>query len=92
MAITKMRGLVGAGAGSGKYRLDSDLALPALRPGTLLVRVHAVALNPGDAKMADYSNVAGATTGHDFAGTVVRVSGRATASWPSRTACMLTIC
>ena len=74
MTIAKMRGLVGAGAGSGTYRLDSNLAVPALRPGTLLVRVHAVALNPGDAKKADYSNVLGATTGHDFAGTVLRVS------------------
>lgn len=71
---TQMRGLVGAGAGSGQYRLASDLEVPSLRPGTILVRIHAVALNPGDAKKADYSNVAGATTGHDFAGIVVRVS------------------
>lgn len=69
-----MRGLVGAGAGSGQYRLAPDLDIPSLRPGTLLVRIHAVALNPGDAKKADYSNIAGATTGHDFAGTVVRVA------------------
>lgn len=79
MAIAKMRGLVGAGAGSGQYRLDSNLHVPALRPGTFLVRVHAVALNPGDAKKADYSNIAGATAGHDFTGTVVRVSPDVTA-------------
>ncbi|KAI0377621.1 alcohol dehydrogenase GroES-like domain-containing protein [Hypomontagnella monticulosa] len=72
MTIAQMRGLVGAG--SGQYRLASDLDIPSLRPGSLLVHVHAVALNPSDAKKADYSNIEGSTTGHDFAGTVVRVS------------------
>ncbi len=72
IVIDKMHGLVGAG--SGQYRLASNLQIPSLRPGTLLVHVHAVALNPSDAKKADYSNVLGATSGHDFAGTVVRVA------------------
>lgn len=72
MTTARMRGVVGAGPG--QYQLTSNLSIPSLRPGTVLVHVHAVALNPSDAKKADYSNVEGATTGHDFAGTVVRVS------------------
>ncbi|KAK3361573.1 alcohol dehydrogenase GroES-like domain-containing protein [Lasiosphaeria ovina] len=64
-----MKALVGAEAGG--YRLASDLPVPTPRPGEILCRVHAVALNPLDAKVIDYSQVPGALGGCDFAGTVV---------------------
>ena len=55
------------------YRLDDNFPIPVCRPDTVLCRVRAVALNPVDAKMADYSANPGALGGNDFAGDVVQV-------------------
>ncbi len=66
-----MKALVGAE--SGGYRLAEDVQVPTPSRGSLLVRVHAVALNPRDAKIVDYSNAPGALGGCDFAGTVAQV-------------------
>ncbi|KAK1975927.1 chaperonin 10-like protein [Colletotrichum cereale] len=61
------------GGNPGQYRLVDGLDTPRPGPGTMLCRVHAVALNPADAKMADFAMTPGAIGGADFAGTVVEV-------------------
>lgn len=66
-----MRALVGAESAS--YRLVEDVDIPVLRHGTMLVRVHAVALNPRDTKIVDYAKAPGSLGGCDFAGTVEKV-------------------
>ncbi|OKL62094.1 hypothetical protein UA08_02976 [Talaromyces atroroseus] len=66
-----MQALVGGE--SGGYRLADDIPIPAPKPGTMLCRVHAVALSPYDAKIVDYSNTPDAVGGCDFAGVVVEV-------------------
>ncbi|KAI0966400.1 alcohol dehydrogenase GroES-like domain-containing protein [Xylaria arbuscula] len=58
---------------SGRYQLTQDKEIFSPRPGQLLIHVHAVALNPADAKMMDYSATAGRIGGHDFAGMVARI-------------------
>jgi aspyridone synthetase trans-acting enoyl reductase len=68
---TSMNALVGDEAGG--YRLADDIEIPHPKPGTMLCRVHAVAVSPYDAKISDYSNIPGAVGGCDFAGTVVEV-------------------
>ena len=64
-----MKALVGSE--SGGYRLADDFEVPSPRSGMILCKVHAVALNPYDAKIVDFSNTPGAIGGCDFAGTVV---------------------
>lgn len=66
-----MQALVGAETGS--YRLADNVEKPVLQPGSILCHVKAVALNPHDAKIVDYSNVPGALGGCDFAGVVVEI-------------------
>ncbi|KAI0476064.1 GroES-like protein [Xylariaceae sp. FL0804] len=61
------------GAESGGYRLAQNVAIPMPHRGSVLVRVHAVALNPRDAKIVDYANAPGSVGGCDFAGTVAKV-------------------
>ncbi|KAL2864312.1 zinc-binding alcohol dehydrogenase family protein [Aspergillus lucknowensis] len=57
--------------GRGKLRVRHDSRVPALGRGVAMVKTAAVAINPVDAKMVDYSPVPGAITGYDFAGTIV---------------------
>lgn len=59
--------------GPGKVSLEQNVPVPVVHPGTALVKVAAVAINPADAKMLDYSAASGAIIGYDFAGTVVAV-------------------
>ena len=70
-AGTPMQALVGGECGG--YRFADDIPIPLPKPGQMLCRVHAVALNPYDAKIVDYSNTPGAVGGCDFAGVVVDV-------------------
>ncbi|XXG94029.1 hypothetical protein Hte_000280 [Hypoxylon texense] len=56
---------------SGRPILVHDAALPPLLPGTVLVRVVAVALSPSDIKMGSVFPSCGAVVGFDFAGEVV---------------------
>jgi aspyridone synthetase trans-acting enoyl reductase len=65
-----MKALVGAE--SGGYSL-ADIDVPAPHRGSMLVRVHAIALNPRDAKIVDFNNAPGSLGGCDFAGTVEKV-------------------
>lgn len=71
-----MKALIGGESGS--YTFVEDLDVPTPQPGSMLVRVHAVALNPRDAKIVDFSSVPGAVGGCDFAGTVAKVGARVT--------------
>jgi aspyridone synthetase trans-acting enoyl reductase len=61
------------GAQSGGYRLAEDIDVPQPKAGTMLCRVDAVALNPVDYKITDFSSAPGAVGGCDFAGTVVKL-------------------
>lgn len=64
--------------GPGRLRVRHDAPVPALEPGVALVKTAAVAINPVDAKMVDYSPVPGAIHGYDFAGTVVALGAGTT--------------
>ncbi|KAI0423561.1 GroES-like protein [Xylaria sp. FL1042] len=66
-----MKALVGAE--SGGYRLAKNVDIPAPKPGSMLVRVHAVALNPRDTKIVDFSSASGSLGGCDFAGVVEKL-------------------
>ncbi|KAJ6188189.1 Polyketide synthase enoylreductase [Penicillium mononematosum] len=58
-------------AGPGQLSLRQDGPLPHVAPDMALVRTVAVAINPADAKMLDYSPAVGAIHGCDFAGVVI---------------------
>ncbi|KAJ8123262.1 hypothetical protein O1611_g9638 [Lasiodiplodia mahajangana] len=59
---------------SGRPIIKSDVRIPALLPGTIIVKTISVALNPSDYKMGPAFPHAGAFIGMDFAGVVVAVS------------------
>lgn len=54
--------------------------MPVLAPDMVIVKTAAVAINPADAKMLDYSAAAGAIHGYDFAGSIVALGANALAS------------
>ncbi len=51
--------------------------MPPLGPDMVIVKTAAVAINPADAKMLDYSAAPGAIHGYDFAGTIVALGSQA---------------
>ncbi|KAK4171160.1 chaperonin 10-like protein [Triangularia setosa] len=57
--------------GPGKLAIQHDCPVPSLEPDMAIVQTAAVAINPADAKMLDYSVATGAIHGYDFAGTIV---------------------
>lgn len=61
--------------GPGKLRLADDIPKPSIESGSekVVVKVHAVALNHSDWKMADFSAKIGAISGYDMAGIVEEV-------------------
>ncbi|KAI1417949.1 alcohol dehydrogenase GroES-like domain-containing protein [Hypoxylon sp. FL1857] len=61
------------GAGAGKYEFVANVEMPELKADTLLCKVFAIALNPVDAKAADFSATPGSVGGFDFSGEVVEV-------------------
>ncbi|KAL8364892.1 hypothetical protein RB595_003938 [Gaeumannomyces hyphopodioides] len=65
---------------NGGYRLSSDVPQPTLQPDAMLIRVHAVSLNPYDAKIVEFGMTApGAYVGGcDSAGVVVAVGAAVT--------------
>ncbi|KAI0481397.1 chaperonin 10-like protein [Xylariaceae sp. FL0804] len=69
--LTRMKAVVSGALG--QYVINHEVEVPEPRPGQLLVKVYAIALNPADAKMLDYSATAGRVGGHDFAGRIVKL-------------------
>jgi NADPH:quinone reductase-like Zn-dependent oxidoreductase len=66
---TQMKAIV---AGDDKTsRLDTNVAVPQLEKGEILIKVEAVTLNPTDWKHVKFMSPPGVTIGCDFAGTVV---------------------
>ncbi|KAH7077442.1 chaperonin 10-like protein [Paraphoma chrysanthemicola] len=63
--------------GPGQISLHQDEPLPHVAPDMALVRTVAVAINPVDAKMLDYSPAVGAIHGYDFAGVIVALGSGA---------------
>lgn len=55
----------------GKAEVVNDLAIPSPDAGEVLIRVHAVGLNPSDWMALDGLGRPGAGLGYDFAGEVV---------------------
>jgi len=58
---------------TGRYSLIPNVPIPSIEPGEILCRVRAVAINPADWKMIDFSASPGAIGGYDFAGEVVEI-------------------
>ena len=65
--------------GSGQLAIQHDAPVPTLAADMVLVKSAAVAINPADAKMLDFSAAAGAIHGYDFAGTIVALGADAPA-------------
>lgn len=63
--------------GSGKLALKHDVPVPALTNVGAIIKVAAVAINPVDAKILDFSPAVGAVHGHDFSGTIVALGSDA---------------
>lgn len=61
------------GGALGQYQIAKDVEIPKAKPGNMLCRVMAVALNPADWKMVDFSATPGSIGGNDFAGEVIEV-------------------
>ena len=74
MALIGMEAQEALVAGTfGKYHLVRDAEIPSPREDQILCKVGAIALNPADAKMADYSATPGSRGGNDFAGEVIEI-------------------
>ena len=65
--------------GPGKLAIKRDVPTPTLASDMAIVKTAAVAINPADAKMLDYSAAGGAIHGYDFAGTIVALGDDAAA-------------
>lgn len=57
----------------GQYQLSTVVKMPKLKAGTMLCKVRAVALNPADWKMVEFSATEDSIGGNDFAGEVIQV-------------------
>jgi NADPH:quinone reductase-like Zn-dependent oxidoreductase len=64
--------------GKGKLAVSHDVPVPKLKPDMVIVQTTAVALNPVDAKMVDYSPAVGAIDGYDYAGEIAAVGSSVT--------------
>ncbi|KAL9105393.1 MAG: hypothetical protein Q9227_009431 [Pyrenula ochraceoflavens] len=65
--------------GHGKLSLQHALPIPTPPDTGAIVKVAAVAINPVDAKILDFSPAVGAIHGHDFSGTVIALGRNAPA-------------
>lgn len=70
MAPTEMKAYKCVEQGKAEVK---TVAVPKVRPGHILVKVNAVALNPTDWKHIAWVGPKGSTVGNDYAGTVVEV-------------------
>jgi aspyridone synthetase trans-acting enoyl reductase len=61
-----------------RYELLTDTTTLVIRPDMMLCSVQAVALNPIDAKILQFSPTAGCVGGWDFAGKVVKTGSKVT--------------
>ncbi|KUI64260.1 Enoyl reductase LovC [Cytospora mali] len=62
------------GSSAGQFEIVDNVDIPTtLAPDMMLCKVAAIALNPADAKISDFSPAPGSIVGFDFAGEVVRV-------------------
>lgn len=68
--ITQVALVAGNG---GQYQLSTGVEVPKLKPGTMLCKVRAVALNPADWKMIEFCATQDSIGGNDFSGEVVPV-------------------
>ena len=66
---------------AGQIVLDAAAPVPALKPTYVLVKVHAVALNPTDWKSIDRLPGPGFTVGCDYSGTIVAMGEQVTKSF-----------
>ncbi|KAK7702442.1 putative secondary metabolism biosynthetic enzyme [Diaporthe eres] len=67
----------------GRLHVVNDAPIPPLLPGYVLVKTHAVALNPSDHKITTGFPIPGAYSGSDFSGTVVQLADDVDpAAWP----------
>ncbi|PNP60030.1 hypothetical protein THARTR1_00054 [Trichoderma harzianum] len=64
--------------GPGQFRVSLANAIPTVADDEVLVKVVAVAINPIDGKSAELSPTTGATSGCDFAGSVVQLGSNIT--------------
>jgi len=62
----------------GNYHLVYNAEMPEPQDDMMLCKVFAVALNPADAKMVDFSATPGSVGGNDFAGEVVQTGTQVT--------------
>lgn len=73
-SITENYQMALVGGQVGQYRLSIDVPVPKPVAGEMLVKVHAVALNPADYKLVDDTSVVPSSIGgNDFAGEVVEI-------------------
>ena len=63
-------------SGPGQLRLVSDKGIPQLESDRILIKTKAVALNPADWKLLDFSTTPGAVRGCEFAGVVLQVGDK----------------
>ncbi|KAF2136525.1 uncharacterized protein K452DRAFT_237315 [Aplosporella prunicola CBS 121167] len=75
--------------GAARYKLVNDAAMPLVKPDMVLCKVRAVALNPADWKMVDFSATPGAVGGNDFAGEVVETGSQVTRLKPGDRVCAM---
>lgn len=66
---------------AGEGRVEHDLSIPSPDAGQILIRTHAVALNPPDWITQDFLSRPAAGAGFDFSGGVVEIGEDAQASW-----------
>jgi len=57
--------------GSGQLAIEHDIPVPPMSDAGAIIKIAAVAINPADAKMLDFSPAIGAIHGYDFAGTII---------------------
>lgn len=67
--------------GPGKAHVEHGLAIPSPDACELLIKVHAVALNPSDWMALDHLGRPGAGAGYDFAGEIVEIGKNLNSQW-----------